>query len=380
MGIVIASADGDLREIEDYALDLAFGSDENDFKLTCDPSLAPPLRGYAYIDGTEYGGTVDAIETDTATGLRSASGRTWHGILASRVLVPDEGQSHLKVSGDVGSVLSSLIARMGLDGLFYAEAGGRRVSHTFARFCDGYAGIRAMLKGNGMKLRMSATSVGVRLYAEDVAEVAGEVDSERVDFTATERARCLNHLVCAGAGEGADRTVIHLYADEHGEVSRTQTLFGADEVCGFYDYSGADEAELVSGGTDKLKEAQGFGGLEITVPDGISACIGDLVRGSDASTGATVTAEVAKAVVKVAGGVLSVSYEVGDASASGGYTSTSSSSASGGGSGHAYYAGRGLTLTDWRFDADVDKADLRGVETKVDAIQSIPQDYIDGLL
>ena len=78
--------------------------------------------------------------------------------------------------------------------------------------------------------------------------------------------------------------------------------------------------------------------------------------------------------------MLSVSYEVGDASASGGYTSTSSSSSSGGGSGHAYYAGRGLTLTDWRFDADVDKADLRGVETKVDAIQSIPQDYIDGLL
>ena len=151
-------------------------------------------------------------------------------------------------------------------------------------------------------------------------------------------------------------------------------------MCGFYDYSGADEAELVSGGTDKLKEAQGFGSLEITVPDGISACIGDLVRGSDAATGATVTAEVAKAIVKVSDGVLSVSYEVGDASASGGSASTASSSSSGGGSGHAYYAGKGLTLTDWRFDADVDKGDLRGVETKVDAIQSIPQDYIDGLL
>ena len=84
--------------------------------------------------------------------------------------------------------------------------------------------------------------------------------------------------------------------------------------------------------------------------------------------------------MKVAGGVLSVSYEVGDASASGGYASTSSSSSSGGGSGHAYYAGKGLTLTDWVFDADVDKSDLRGVETKVDAIQSIPETYIKGLL
>lgn len=378
MGIVIASAEGDLREIEDYSLDLAFGSDENDFELTCDPALAPPLRGYAYIDGTEYGGTVDEVETDTATGLCSARGRTWHGILASRVLVPDEGQSHLRVSGDAGSVLSALIARMGLDGVFHAEAGGKRVTHTFARFCDGYAGIRAMLKGNGMKLRMCATSDGVELFAEDVAEVAGEAVSERVDFTATERARCLNHLVCAGAGEGADRTVVHLYADANGEVSRTQTLFGADEVCGFYDYSGADEAELVSGGADRLREAQGFGSLKITVPDGISACIGDLVRGSDASTGATVTAEVAKKIVKVADGALTVSYEVGDASTSSGYTSTPSSS-SGGGSGHAYYAGKGLTLTDWVFDADVDGADLKGVERKVDAVSAIPKEFIDGL-
>ena len=44
MGIVMASADGDLREVEDYSLDMAFGDDENDFELTCDPALAPPAR------------------------------------------------------------------------------------------------------------------------------------------------------------------------------------------------------------------------------------------------------------------------------------------------------------------------------------------------
>ena len=183
--------------------------------------------------------------------------------------------------------------------------------------------------------------------------------------------------MCAGAGEGADRTVVHLYADANGEVSREQTLFGADEVCALYDYPGADEDDLVSGGADRLKEAQGFGGLEVTVPDGISACVGDLVRGSDAATGADVTAEVTKKVVKVSDGVLTVSYEVGGASAAGG---SASASASGGGTGHAYYAGRGLTLSGWTFDADVAASDLRAVETKVEAVSPIPSDYIDGLL
>lgn len=377
MGIVMASADGDLREVEDYSLDMAFGDDENDFELTCDPALAPPLRGYAYMDGTEYGGTVDEVETDTATGLRAARGRTWHGILASRILVPDAGSEHLEVDGPVGDALSSLIARMGLSGLFFARPGGRRVSHSFERFCDGYSGLRAMMRGNGLRLMMSATSDGVELFAEEAAEIEGEVDSERVDFKATERARCTNHLVCAGAGEGADRTVVHLYADANGEVSREQTLFGADEVCALYDYPGADEDDLVSGGADRLKEAQGFGGLEVTVPDGISACVGDLVRGSDAATGADVTAEVTKKVVKVSDGVLTVSYEVGGVSAAGG---SASASASGGGTGHAYYAGRGLTLSGWTFDADVAASDLRAVETKVEAVSPIPSDYIDGLL
>ena len=42
------------------------------------------------------------------------SGRSWHGMLAGKVLQPIQGQDYLKVSGPVNQVLSNLLARIRL--------------------------------------------------------------------------------------------------------------------------------------------------------------------------------------------------------------------------------------------------------------------------
>lgn len=368
MGIIIASPTQDLFEAEDYTFDLAYGTDENDFTLTCAPDVAPPLKGFAYIDNTEYGGTVDAIETDTATGMCVASGRTWHGILATRILVPDTGQTKLTVSGDLGSVLASLIKRMDLSDRFYAEADSTYINYSFDRFTDGYTGLRKMLRAYGLQLRLCATQKGVCISGVKTRTIVDEIDSDRVELTITERGRSVNHLVCAGSGEGTERTVIHLYANEKGEVSQTQTIFGMDEVTNFYDYTNADDEELREQGIEKLEDLQGEGGIEVTLPDGIDANVGDIVAGFDANTGASVTAEIGKKIIKVEDGVLSVSYEVGDASTSA--SSISGSSSSSGGGGHVYYAGDGLTLENWTFSADVTTSDITALQTSITNIQT----------
>lgn len=55
--------------IPEYELDIAFGSDENDFELTLDVSSHCCKAGYyIYIEDTEYGGIVDKIEIDTSAG------------------------------------------------------------------------------------------------------------------------------------------------------------------------------------------------------------------------------------------------------------------------------------------------------------------------
>lgn len=355
---------GDLRELLDFELDLAFGSDENAFELTCAEGLAPAEGQVVFVDATEYGGVVDETSYDAgrdATGTVTCKGRTWHGVLAGKRLLPDEGSARLSVSGKAGEVLASLIARMGLSGLFSASPDDTAVSYTFERFCDGYSGLKALAKANGRKVAMRRRGGKVELSLPPVVDYASKVDSDLLDFTLTSVHRCVNHLVCAGTGELEDRAVVHFYADAAGNVSHTQTLFGVDEITALYDYSNADEEKLEEEGRKKLQEYQTQGSVEVEAHDDIDVDVGDVISARDNAHGRTVSATVAKKIVKVSRGVATYSYEVGSETT----TKTSSSgSAESSGGGHAYFAGSGLTLSNYTFSADVDKAALAAVETK----------------
>ena len=76
---------------------------------------------------------VDGVEIDTSADYVTVSGRTWHGLLASRLVVPDAGQLHYTVSGDLNAVLGELVQRLGLwermaaeEGFVYACATGQQ--------------------------------------------------------------------------------------------------------------------------------------------------------------------------------------------------------------------------------------------------------------
>ena len=354
---------GDLRELLDFELDLAFGSDENSFELTCAADAAPAEGQLVYIDATEYGGVVDETGYEAgrdATGAVTCKGRTWHGILAGKRLLPDSGSGYLSVSGKAGDVLASLIGRMGLSGLFSAAADDSQVGHTFERFCDGYSGLKALAEANGRKLAMRRRGGKVELSLPPVVDYADKVDSDLLDFELTSVHRCVNHLVCAGTGELEGRAVVHFYADAAGNVSHTQTLFGVDEIAALYDYSNADEAKLEEDGRKKLQEYQTQGSVEVDAHDDIDVDVGDVISARDNAHGRTVTATVAKKVVKVSQGVATYSYEVGSKTT----TKTSSSGrAESAGGGHAYLAGKGLVLRDYTFSAEVDAdalAEVRG--------------------
>lgn len=356
---------GDLRELLDFELDLAFGSDENAFELTCAEGLAPAEGQLVFVDGSEYGGVVDEAGYEAgrdASGTVTRSGRTWHGILAGKRLLPDEGSARLSVDGKAGDVLTSLIARMGLSDLFSAASDGTAVSYTFERFCDGYSGLKALAKANGRKVAMRRKGGKVEISLPPAVDYANKVDSDLLDFKLTSVHRCVNHLVCAGTGELEDRAVVHFYADAAGNVSHAQSLFGVDEICALYDYSNADEEKLEEEGRKKLQEYQTQGSVEVEAHDDIDVDVGDVISARDNAHGRTVTATVAKKVVKVSRGVATFSYEVGSETT----TKTTSSGTAESGGGHAYLAGKGLALDGYTFNADVDAAALKAVEAKAD--------------
>lgn len=368
MVLVVADTKlGNVREIEDFTLDVAFGADENALTLTVEEKSAPAAGQLVYIDATEYGGVIDQVKRGSgrgATGTVECKGRTWHGILAGRRLSPDSGSGYLTVNGKVGDVLTSLIARMGLESLFKAASDDSTVSYTFSRFCDGYSGLMALAKANGRKLSMRRMDGYIELSMPPIVDYANKVDSDLLDFTITSVHRCVNHLLCAGTGQLANRAIVHFYADENGNVSHKQTLFGIDEICALYDYSNASASELETEGKKKLLEYQTSGTVEVDAHEDMDVDVGDIISARDNSTGTTVTATVSKKVVKVERGVATYSYEVGSDTTT--KTSSTGAAESSGGGGHAYLAGKGLTLDNYTFNADVDASDLSSISTKVE--------------
>lgn len=363
--VVYDSKLGNVRELQDFELDLAFGSDENSFELTCAADAAPSEGQFAFIDGGEYGGVVDEASYDAgrdAAGAVTCKGRTWHGILAGKRLLPNSGSGYLSVSGKAGAVVASLISRMGLSAVFSAASDDAAVSYTFDRFTDGYSGLKALAKANGRKLAMRRKGSKVELSLPPVVDYADKVDSDLLDFTLTSVHRCVNHLVCAGTGELENRAVVHFYADAKGNVSHKQTLFGVDEIAALYDYSNADVEKLEEEGRKKLAEYQTQGSVEVDAHDDIDVDVGDVISARDNAHGRTVAATVAKKVVKVSRGVATYSYEVGSETT----TKTTSSGTAEGGGGHAYLAGKGLKLANYTFSAEVDSEALAAVEAKAE--------------
>lgn len=293
-------------------------------------------------------------------------------MLAGKVLQPDSGQDYLKVSGPVNQVLSNLLARIGLSDVFKVRADSTKTIPTFKfdRYCTAYDGIRGMLAANDLKLMFQEVDGTIWMYAMPVVAHDDTVDSDLVDFSITKDYRRTNHMIGLGKGDLRNRLVVHYYADGSGKVSNTRTFDGRDEIAAVYDYSSAEKDELDKQTKKQLQDLQGAGAVDVTVHDGLSLDVGDRVAGRDHVTGLTVTAIVLKKIVKLSGGLLSVSYEVGDAASSkteySNYTSSSSSSGSTGG-GVSLTAGRGLSISGGTINAEVASEDLDSVRQVADA-------------
>lgn len=314
--IVTDASHVDQASLEDFTLDAAWGADENDFELTVDRLI--DAGSYVYFDGGECGGVVDSLKDSLKDGRSTLTygGRTWHGMLANKILEPDKGKDYLTVSGTASTVIGSLISRVGLDGVFDAvdspTAGAQTIkSYQFDRYVDAYSGLRKMCAASGLKLRLAYASGKVRVWAEPVAHYGDSIDSDLIDFDATRTWRKPNHMIGLGKGELRNRIVSHWYADSKGNVTQTQTFKGLDEIAQVYDYSSAEADELAKNTKKKLQDLQSEGEVKVTVHEdsGIVFDVGDTVTARDNLTGITVNATISKKIVKVSGGVMSVDYE-----------------------------------------------------------------------
>lgn len=329
----------DIGVLLHYDLDLAYGADENNFACTINASDHCCKEGYfLYIDGTEYGGIIDSVLSDTEHGEVTYCGRTWQGLLGSRIVLPlrpndastsgvtlktsDNNGSlvnrYLVMSGDANKCIQFLLERVKLDGLFVASSVGSSVisQYQFDRYTDAYTGICKMLKSAGLKLRVEFIGGNVVLSAVARYDYSHdeEFDSDSIGFRLKKNYKTVNHLVCLGSGELADRMVVHLYTDALGNVSQTQTLTDDEEYASVFDYPNVESMEeLIKSGTNKLKALWEQNELSVSFdPDTDVYGVGDIVGAYDNITKISVSAEIVKKIVTIKNGHVTISYEVGE--------------------------------------------------------------------
>lgn len=304
----------------EYEMDMAFGSDENDFECTV-PVTAHccEANSMLYIEGTEYGGIVDEIGSNSETKDVIYYGRTWHGVLNSKVLEPDNGEDYLVCSGEANSVIGALLQRVNLTDLFTVSESNSELDisgYKMNRYIKAYDGIRKMLASVGGKLRFLFQDGKVVLSAEAIHDYTQdeEFNSDLVAFNVNKAYNTVNHLICLGKGELAERTVLHLYADAAGNISKTQTLFGMAEITDVYDHSSVESAEeLEKGGIERLQELCAPASLNVDF-DGSAETydVADIVGAFDNVTNISITAAITKKIVTVKNGKITIEYKVGE--------------------------------------------------------------------
>lgn len=310
------TANEDVGVLQDFSLDLAFGSDENDFVLTVAQENHVVKAGCCiYIQGTEYGGLIDAVTSDTGAKEVTYSGRTWHGLLNSKILEPDASQDYLIVNGEANTVLASLLTRVGLTPLFIADCTVSSIkidSFRFDRYIPCYDGISKMLASVGAKLHIEHNGSNVVLSAVPIVDYTQcGVDSDQITMKAKQTKNKVNHLICLGSGELADRMVVHLYADGNGQISQKQTFTGIDEYATIYEYPNVESNEdLIEEGTKRLEDLLQQDELSVDFTE-IDDCydVGDIVGATDYITGISISVPVSKKIVRIEGDNVSIDIE-----------------------------------------------------------------------
>lgn len=311
--LVIANADYEVTS-----------GDENLMSITrdiTDEKLAP--RSLVYAEGSDAGGIIDGVSVDTSKDVDQVtySGRSWSGMLASKVICPDTGSDHLTVSGDADSIIASIIKRVGLDGLFAAsgEASGITVSnYSFERYCNAYEGLQAMLASVSAKLQMAYNGEQKKVVVTAAPKAAVTFDSDtQPGIKMTKSYLRTNHLVCLGTGEGAARVRCDWFADEDGSVSETQTLFGVYEIAETYEQTSSEYDKLKEDGKKKLVELQDSDSVELSIEDSGEHDVGDTVSANEVNYGIEASASITQKRYTEQNSVATFSYEAGEAKQAG---------------------------------------------------------------
>ncbi len=366
----------DKKVITDGVYDLAFGSDENDFKLTVTEKIKSIEGGsLLYIDGTEYGGVVDKIGYDDSKGTVSYEGRSWSGILNSKIIIPTSGYEGYAIEEGTkfNTAITTLLTAMGVltnntyerttnegDSLTYKwtflldvdnavrdipvennyvdpndpdaaldpENQKYKTKYIIEEFASGYDGICEFLKSLNIALTFYLRQVSINntvisvpvlhfVPATDWTETE-EFDMETLPIEGTRLLNKTNHFI--GLGNKIDgltqRIVSHIYLTATGELTTDVTEWGfpgASEIAAAEEIGIVEQSKCDREAKKRMKKLIEEDEINVTLYASHNYKIGDTVgRKEDILfDGEWIKQQITKKIVKLNNDDITVDYEIG---------------------------------------------------------------------
>lgn len=266
-----------------------------------------------FAPGTEFGGIIEDVQSNTEDAEMTFTGYTWRGLLNHMVIEPPSGQGYLTVSGDANRVLEKVLNK-GTGLLFEVpdSVSGINIPKYQFRYIPALEGLAAMLEKSKARLDIQAVqgdagepfkllirAVKIKNYSEDV-EYNGD---NQIGVSVRDFGAGINHLICLGKGELADRTVVHLYAQLDGSIGKKQYYKGTNERTAVYDYSSAENAEVLeTEGKKRLKELMNYKSATANTSK-TDLAIGDIVSARDRDTGVSLSRPVVNKIYTYQNGI-----------------------------------------------------------------------------
>lgn len=310
------------------SFDFEIGS-ENDFEIGIPVSLYDSEiyeKGhYIYCDGTEYGGRIEGIKSDTSDRIVKVYGETFRGMLKDKVVEPPTGEAYLYVSGDLTSCLKALLGGQYTDVFKVSDTltGVSVSNYKVNRYDYILNAMESLLEPKGYRLDISVVNEEAQFFVELSAK-PNEVDDEisqdyDFNFSIDKKILKYNYMIALGGGQLEKRTVLYLHQKDDETVEQVSEIPDGDDIRVYkYDYSSSDssenEAELLDSATKKFGEINESDSQTMTISDGsqIELELGSVISGRDYVTGITIQEPVTKKILKIKNGIATISYRIGD--------------------------------------------------------------------
>lgn len=319
MELILAKDNGEEVGVLPWDADFELGG-ENNFEIVVPQyewSGAEQFNDRTYMPGTEYGGMIGEIRTETEPRSVLLRGITWRGMIARKIISPNKGQNYYTIQGSVAGCIAQLLQDFFQDSIIQAdtEAQGNIKKYQFPRYCNLMEGLNGMLATVGQKAVLTYVQTAGGGYIKVGAgpiENYEDLSADEMEVRSDVRKNGINHLICLGQGELANRTVLHIYTDSDGKITEKQVLKGRYENAAVFDYSGVETtAELKSAGLEYLKDVRSGTTIEAEARRITKEMeIGDMVRAADPVTGVTAWRAVERKILRISGGVRSVEYKL----------------------------------------------------------------------